>query len=86
MSVPPGEVARLTQDEVVHHPLYRNFSGFAASHPPLRGWLATSVCDAGGGVYGLLQLSDKSGDREFDTADEENIRELGHWSVKHSRR
>lgn len=34
------------------------------------------VCGADGHTYGLLQLSDKSGDRDFDGADEENIREL----------
>jgi GAF domain-containing protein len=77
MAIPPDEVVRLTEEEVVRHPLYRNFSGAAASHPPMRGWLATSVCGAGGHLYGLLQLSDKSGDRDFDAADEENIRELG---------
>ena len=76
MAIPPGEVMRLTEDEVVHHPYYRNFSGAAASHPPLRGWLATSVCGAGGHVYGLLQLSDKGGDRDFDASDADNIREL----------
>ena len=76
MAIPLGEVVRLTEDEVLHHPLYRNFGGVAASHPPMRGWLATSVCGAGGRVYGLLQLSDKSDDRDFDVVDEENIREL----------
>jgi hypothetical protein len=76
MTIPPGEVVRLTEDEVQHHPLYRNFSGAAASHPPMRGWLATSVCGAGGHIYGLLQLSDKSAGRDFDAADEENTREL----------
>jgi GAF domain-containing protein len=76
MTIPPGEVVRLTEDEVLHHPLYKNFSGAAASHPPMRGWLATSVCGAGGHVYGLLQLSDKSGERDFDSTDETNIREL----------
>ena len=76
MAIPPGEIVRLTEDEVLQHPLYRNFGGTAASHPPMRGWLATSVSGAGGRVYGLLQLSDKSGGRDFDIADEENIREL----------
>ncbi len=42
----------------------------------MRGWLATSVCGADGNTYGLLQLSDKSAGRDFDTSDEENIREL----------
>jgi GAF domain-containing protein len=76
MSIPPGEIVRLTEDEVLHHPLYRNFSGAAASHPPMRGWLATSVCGAGGHTYGLLQLSDKSRGRDFDSADEANIKDL----------
>jgi hypothetical protein len=76
MTIPPGEVVRLTEDEVLHHPLYKNFSGAAASHPPMRGWLATSVCGTGGHAYGLLQLSDKSGGRDFDSTDETNIREL----------
>jgi hypothetical protein len=60
MTIPAGEVVRLTEDEVLRHPLFRNFSGFSASHPPMRGWLATSVCGADGDVCGLLQLSDKS--------------------------
>lgn len=76
MAIPPGEVVRLTEDEVLKHPLYRNFSQVSESHPPMRGWLATSVCGAGGRVYGLLQLSDKSEGRDFDANDEENIREL----------
>jgi len=76
MAIPPGEVVRLTEDEVVRHPLFRDFSGFSASHPPMRGWLATSVCGSDGNMYGLLQLSDKSGGRDFDASDEENVREL----------
>jgi len=76
MAIPPGEVVRLTEDEVVHHPHYRNFGPAAQSHPPMRGWLATSVCGEGGHLYGLLQLSDKSSDRDFDLADEDNIREF----------
>jgi GAF domain-containing protein len=41
----------------------------------MRGWLATSLGDDGR-VYGLLQLSDKSGGREFDESDETNTQEL----------
>jgi GAF domain-containing protein len=41
----------------------------------MRGWLATSLGDDGR-VYGLLQLSDKSGGREFDESDETNTHEL----------
>src|SRR5262245_10279198 len=76
MAIPPGEVVRLTEDEVLRHPLFLDFSGLSASHPPMRGWLATSVCGAGGNIYGLLQLSDKSAGRDFDASDEENLREL----------
>ena len=42
----------------------------------MRGWLATSVCGDDGRVYGLLQLSDTSGGRDFDESDEANIHEL----------
>ena len=76
MRIPPGEVVRLTEAEVLSHPLYQGFGPFAAAHPPMRGWLATSVCGDDGRRYGLLQLSDKSGGRDFDESDEANIREL----------
>ena len=74
MTIPPGEVIRLTEAEVVSHPEYRGFRPLAR-HPPMRGWLATSV-GGDGRVYGLLHLSDKSGGREFDESDEPNIHEL----------
>jgi hypothetical protein len=76
MTIPPGEVVRLTQDEVEHHPLYERFGDLHDEHPPMRGWLATSVCGEDARAYGLLQLSDKSGGREFDADDESHIREL----------
>ena len=76
MRIPPGEVIRLTDAEVLSHPLYQGFGTFADDHPPMRGWLATSVCSDDGRRYGLLQLSDKSGGRDFDESDEANIREL----------
>jgi GAF domain len=76
MKIPPGEVVRLTQDEVVRHPLYESFGPLRDEHPPLRGWLATSVCGAGGRVYGLMQLSDKGDGGDFDEADAGNVREL----------
>ena len=76
MKIPPGEVIRLTEAEVLSHPLYQGFGPFADTHPPMRGWLATSVCGDDGRKYGLLQLSDKSGGRDFDESDEANIREL----------
>jgi len=76
MAIPPGEVMRLTQEEVVGHPLWRNFAPVEAEHPPMRGWLASSICGEDGRVYGLLQLSDKSAGRDFDAGDEEHVREL----------
>lgn len=76
MTIPPGDVVRLTQEEVEHHPLWQNFGDVAAEHPPMRGWLATSICGEGGRNYGLLQLSDKSDGREFTAGDEAHIREL----------
>jgi GAF domain-containing protein len=76
MAIPAGEVVRLTEAEVLAHPLYRGFGSLADAHPPMRGWLATSVCGDDGRVYGLLQLSDKSGGRDFDESDETNIHEL----------
>jgi GAF domain-containing protein len=61
---------------VLSHPLYLGFGALAGTHPPMRGWLATSVSGDDGRVYGLLQLSDKSGGRDFDESDETNVREL----------
>jgi GAF domain-containing protein len=76
MTIPAGEVVRLTEAEVLAHPLYSGFGPLANEHPPMRGWLATSVCGDDGRLYGLLQLSDKSGGGDFDESDETNIREL----------
>ena len=72
----PGEVVRLTQDEVEAHPAWVGFGDLADSHPPMRGWLATAVCGEDGRRYGLLQLSDKSGGADFTAEDEDRIREL----------
>ena len=76
LELPPGEVVRLTQDEVEAHPAWQNFGDQAASHPPMRGWLATAVCGDGGYRYGLLQLSDKEGGADFTAEDETRIHEL----------
>ena len=76
MRIPPGEVIRLTEAEVLSHPLYQGFGPFADAHPPMRGWLATNVRGDDGRIYGLLQLSDKSDGRDFDESDEVNIHEL----------
>lgn len=76
MTIPPGETVRLTEDEVESHPLYQHFGELRDQHPPMRGWLATSICGEDGRAYGLLQLSDKSGGRDFDADDEAHLREL----------
>jgi GAF domain-containing protein len=72
----PGQVVRLTQEEVEAHPNWAGFGDQAAQHPPLRGWLATPVCGDDDRSYGLLQLSDKAGGADFTAGDEDRIREL----------
>lgn len=72
----PGQVMRLTQDEVEAHPAWTGFGDQAPKHPPMRGWLAATVWGGEGRAYGLLQLSDKSDGGDFTEEDEKNIREL----------
>jgi hypothetical protein len=76
MTIPPGEVIRLTQDEVVEHPLWQNFGELHDQHPPMRGWLATSIGGDDGRTYGLLQLSDKADGSDFTDADCGHVRQL----------
>ena len=76
MELAPGDVVRLTQAEVEAHPAWQAFGDQAAAHPPLRGWLASAVCGAGGRKYGLLQLSDKAGGADFSAEDADRLREL----------
>ena len=76
LELPPGEVVRLTQEEVEAHPAWQAFGDQAGDHPPMRGWLATAVCGDGGYRYGLLQLSDKGGGADFTEEDALRIREL----------
>jgi GAF domain-containing protein len=72
----PGEVVRLTQDEMEAHPAWTGFGDQAAKHQPLRGWLATAVWGDDGRTCGLLQVSDKSDGSDFTEDDEVSIREL----------
>lgn len=72
----PGQVVRLTQAEVEAHSAWTGFGDQIAQHPPLRGWLATSVSGEDGRIYGMLQLSDKCGGADFTDEDEDRIREL----------
>jgi hypothetical protein len=76
LELPPGEVVRLTQEEVEAHPAWQAFGDQATSHPPMRGWLATAVCGEGGYRYGLLQLSDKAAGADFDEEDGQRLSEL----------
>jgi GAF domain-containing protein len=76
LELAPGEVVRLTQAEVEAHPAWRGFGNQAASHPPMRGWLACAVCGEGGRHYGLLQLSDKAGGGDFTAEDADRVCEL----------
>ena len=46
MAIPCGEVVSLTEQQVLDHPLFQNFGRLQGEHPPMRGWLATSVCGA----------------------------------------
>jgi GAF domain-containing protein len=76
LQLEPGQVIRLTQEEVEAHPAWTGFGDQAAEHPPMRGRLAVAVCGNDGRSYGLLQLSDKSDGGDFTEQDEENISEL----------
>ena len=76
LELPPGEVVRLTQEEVEAHPAWQAFGDQAAEHPPMRGWLATAVCGDGGYRYGLLQLSDKAAGANFTDEDVARLGEL----------
>jgi signal transduction histidine kinase/CheY-like chemotaxis protein len=60
---------RLTQAELEAHWAWRGFGGEAASHPPMRGWLAVPLIGRDGSNIGIIQLSDKR-DGEFTAADE----------------
>ncbi len=81
LELAPGEVVRLTQDEVEAHPEWRAFGSQAGQHPPMRGWLATPVCSEDARTYGLLQLSDKAGGADFTEEDADNIRELAAFAA-----
>jgi hypothetical protein len=76
LQLDPGQVMRLTQEEVEAHPAWTGFGDQAAQHPPMRGWLAVTVWGDEGRAYGLLQLSDKSDGGDFTEEDGESIREL----------
>jgi PAS domain S-box-containing protein len=67
---------RMTQEELLSHPRWRNFSDLkderGLEHPPMRGWLAVPIVRQTGDFIGVLQLSDKyQGD--FSEHDEDQL-------------
>lgn len=64
-----NDVVRFTQDELIAHPLWRDFGEEADHHPPMRGWLAAPLVDSDGRNLGMLQLSDPY-EGEFTETDE----------------
>lgn len=54
---------RLSHDQLVSHPGWRNFSGMKTDegleHPPMRGWLAAPILGAHSEFLGVIQLTDK---------------------------
>ena len=63
---------RLTDAELRAHPEWRNFSGSADHHPPMRGWLVTPLIGSDGLNYGFIQVSDRL-EGEFTQQDETNL-------------
>ena len=54
---------RMTQAELLSHPLWRNFSDLKDArdleHPPMVGWLAVPILSQSDGYLGVLQASDR---------------------------
>ena len=71
-----GRPLRLTQAELVAHPLWRGFGAAARDHPPMRGWLAVPMVGRAAQCLGLIQLSDREDGADFDEADEEALTEF----------
>lgn len=71
---------RLSQAELEAHPRWRGFADYAASHPPMRGWLAVPLQGSDGRNIGVLQLSDKY-EGEFSERDEYVAIELAHLAT-----
>lgn len=63
----------MKSSELPVHPRWRNFSNLkdarGLEHPPMRGWLAAPILRANGESLGIIHLSDKYDDAEFDHAD-----------------
>jgi len=70
---------RMTQDELLSHPCWKNFSNpknaRGLEHPPMDGLLAVPIVRPIGGIVGILQLSDKIVG-EFTQQDEDSLASL----------
>lgn len=69
-------VVRFIQAELEAHPAFRGFSGDTA-HPPMRGWLATTIRDRDGTVWGTVQLSHRADDGDYDQFDADTLELFG---------
>ena len=71
---------RMTQEEVLSHPRWKNFGGMkdarGLEHPHMRGWLVVPILRQDGGFVGVLQLSDKF-EGDFTEEDEALLLRLG---------
>jgi K+-sensing histidine kinase KdpD len=70
-----NDVVRMTQEELLAHPLWRDFGEEGPHHPPMRGWLAAPLVASDGSNLGILQLSDRY-EGDFDGADEAMLVQL----------
>ncbi len=72
---------RMTHEELVCHPQWKNFSGLkdnrGLEHPPMRGWLAVPISHHDGKFLGVLQVSDKC-DNDFTQDDQDILTRLAH--------
>lgn len=66
---------RMTQAELERHPSWKGGGAHAASHPPMRGWLAVPLVGHDGKNLGLIQASDKYAG-EFTQQDEAILTQL----------
>jgi GAF domain-containing protein len=73
---------RLTQAELEAHPEWKGFGAEAASHPPMRGWMAAPLVDRQGVNWGLIQLSDKY-EGDFTAEDERHFVQFAHLISLH---
>ena len=76
MAISRDQVVLFTEEHVLRHPLVRNFSSFAADHPPIRGWLPTRPLRRGRERVRAAAAVRQERRRDFDSSDEEDVREL----------